>query len=217
VSINIEKFKAEEKTRLCLMKHRGNVSLAGRELDIPVEFVKKVAHRMKEKCTRDVSYFIATNLMQHILLGYQQRVSYLEECLRILRGKEESLISSCCSFPVKRRGRTRITYECLKCGKPCSVTIIDKNEIYNLKFRVIEMLREEDRALVDFADKMGYTNKDYTPASTVKQNILVMNKPDLDSSVAEDLQNLRPMDREKVRKRLEKHIFNSASTAKEKK
>ena len=119
MATGIEKFRLEEKVRLTYLKHRGDVLKVAEELDLPLEYVKKIGDKIKKRCGRDVNYLISNTLMEHILMGHSQRIQYLVECLQGLKGKEESLESLCCQAPVKEvvKRRWKVDFLCLKCGK----------------------------------------------------------------------------------------------------
>jgi hypothetical protein len=94
-------------------------------------------------------------------------------------------------------------------------------EIYAIKNEIIAQLREEDVILVDLAGKMGYTNKtEPTPGPVFKQNIIVMkggdrDKGETDPQVMQDIQQLPPMERERLLEKLKKEMltFNDGQPA----
>lgn len=212
--MNLEQFKQLERIKIAYLKHRGNVLAVANELKLPVEYTKKRIAKIKGQERNNVDVLISNTLMQHILLGYESRVSYLMEMLKSLANREQLYVSLCCGAPVERaRGEeeytAEVTYICLACHSIASVKLIDRETIYNIKQRVLEQLRVEDSALVEFADKMGYTNRPEQPPA-VKQNILVLGKDfsKEDRQVVTNLSELSPPDREKMIKKLEKQITN---------
>ena len=208
-------FKLEEEIRLACAKHRGNVLAISNELNVPFAYVKRVINRIKTTGRPDVAQIVSQNLMNHIVEGYEQRVSYLEKCLIALENKETVKLSLCCSAIVEeqkkkqKNGKKKIIHICLICGHECEVKNTEKEEVFELKYKAIEMLREEDKALVEFANKMGYTNREELPAINYTQNVAIL--PDGETPLKpehiQDLSNLSPMDRAKVRRRLENVIL----------
>jgi len=168
---NIQKYVLEEKIRLLHAKHRGNILAMSEESNLSIEYVRKIANKIKKKCSRDVSYLISQTLMEHILEGHRQRVSHLEDSLR-------------------------------------NVDSLSPKGI-GLKLAVIESLRLEDVALVSFAEKMGYTNKEQVPNQKIEQNIIYFpNVGKRDVAIADEIANLPPRERERIRKELERKIGN---------
>jgi len=209
MSTGIEKFRFEEKVRLCFIKHRGNLLAVSKELDVDLELVKKLGDKLKKKTAYDVKRLVAENIMQHLLLGHEQRIMYLNDCLLVLEGKETADISICCASPVKWSNHTPPVATCLKCNIRCETKEIDRPRVLELKFKAIEMLREEDTALTEFAVKMGYTDKDPASITNVRNNYLVVGSEKLDQTKVNDINQLSPMERQKARKRLEHAIIEA--------
>ena len=215
--MNVEKFKILEKIKLSYLKHRGDVLRVSEELGIPLEYVKKVVNKIKKQEERDVRVLISHTIAQQILLGYQSRVKNYMDMLAKLENRDQVIVSLCCRAPVKveiRNGR-RVDV-CMKCNKECNVEIVDKVTLYRIKKELLEQLREEDRLLVDFAEKMGYTSKEEVPQTVVynRQNIAVITgAKGVDREVAGQLEQLSPRDREILIKELEKKIEEEERSA----
>ena len=214
MGMSLEKFKLVEKVKLSYLKHRGNVLLVSGELDLPVDFVRKQIGKFRKKEEKDIQVLISNTLMQSILLGYQQRVYYLQDLLRKLEGREQVQVSICCHAPIRRaEGEAeytdRHTWICTKCHAIAEPTIVDKQNIYEIVQKTVELLRAEDTALVDFADKMGYTNKETAPIFKKTEYNLTIGNGKLSKSDSETFKEIRTMDpqtREKIRKNLEQKI-----------
>jgi len=83
---------------------------------------------------------------------------------------------------------------------------LDKAEIYELKQNIIGELREEDTALINFAEKMGYTKKEAPqPAPVLKQNFLVIGS----KSKMSQAQLLDPIEREQLTKAIQKELADA--------
>ena len=214
--MNIEIFRLKEKIKIASFKHRGNVTAIIKELNLPetresYEFVEKVLRKLRKSEERNISLLICNTLMQFLMGGYQQRTTYVQEMLRGLEGKEQSLVSKCCHMPVSSY---KDTYICLKCGKISKeIERIDRLGVLALKIKLLEVLREEDRALVEFASKMGYTAMtEQQPLIKKVQNILCLGEEGIkdlteeEKTVFKEIKDLSPIDREEVIKRLESWV-----------
>lgn len=213
---NLERFKVEERIKLSLLKHRGNAVIVSEELGLDLDYVRRVSFKLRKKESRDVSILISNTLMEHIFAGYRSRTELLTEMLNKLRGREQLWVSICCSQPTRIDiGPEGVSVQvCLKCGLPCQVKLLDRNGIFALEQNIIEQLREEDDALIRFAERMGYTNKEPTPPAQVQKNYnlhLHNNTPQpqvtLEGEVVQAVSEMLPTDREKLRKSLEARIL----------
>jgi len=210
---NIEKFKIDEKIRLSYIKHRGDVIKVSEETGYELTYVKKVTTKMRKRQDKEVGYYIANSLMSYILMGHEQRIRHLLDSLELMEGRYQELRSVCCKALVStfiRGEKHKVTYHiCTACNNRCEVETKTLLNLLKMRNNIIKLIQEEDEYLVDFAEKLGYTNKEEQPSPIVKQNILVMNpknKNTLDQSVISELESLSPMDRQKARKALEAKI-----------
>ena len=207
-STGLEKFKLAERIRLSFIKHRGNVVAVAEELGISdLDYIKKECKKIQKRCRRDVSFFIATTLMEHLLLGYQQRVNALQKSLISVDNTYE-LVSACCKrhVDVTPNGDT-VIYTCANCGNVCGVHNNFDDHAHNIRLETVCALREEDKMLTEFAVKMGYTNQEPVPSQRITQNVVVLPQRGLDDNTAKGVAEMSPVDREKLRKSLEKHII----------
>lgn len=203
MSSNLEQFKLIEKIKISYLINRGNVVAISEELQLPLEYIKKLVGKFRKQESKDISVLISNNIMEYIFMGYKARTHNLTEMWKALLGKDKSIISICCEAPVKKldnpdpQGRV---YGCLACHGNCFIDTVTEEGIVELKMGILEQLREEDAALVEFADKMGYTNK-VAPESplvgTLQQNVLVIGEG-MDKKVVEDYSKLSPIDRQKI-------------------
>lgn len=210
----IVKHEIEHKINLSLFRNRGDVFQTARELNVPVDYVKKIYQKLRKRRERDVSYWIASSIMQTVFEGYQQRTGYIQRYLSMLDGKEELPVSSCHHKPLTLRlnKQKEEVVVCTKCLQECDTIILPRSETYALFSNLVEQLREEDTSLVKFADTMGFTDKEEQPA--IRQNILVVGDKtvDVDSKIADEFNKLTPREREKTRKRLERHLLEAQET-----
>lgn len=215
MAISIEKFKVESRIAVCLYKHRGIVEAVAAELNVDASYVKRVADKLKKKRRRDVGFNVAIMIMETIYMGYEQRVAHLNECINKLRHVEEADVSICCNAITKEEeeGGQQII-RCLKCKNTTHIHHIHKPQIYKLIQEFGQELREEDKHLLEFADKMGFTLKDPVPQNLYRQNIVVVGDPnqakrlpsDQDRTIVKEIEQMDPMERQRMRKRLEQAI-----------
>lgn len=207
MSDSIEKIKLDSAITVSFYKHRGDIGAIATELDLPFDYIKKIVNKLKVRMKRDVSLYLSVAIMQTIWTGYQQRTAYLNTCLSQLKGKESADVSLCCRAPVKLKEEgTAMNYYCLKCNSRAHAQRIEKGEIYSLIMNFTNALREEDKTLMDFADKMGFTFAEKPPiiqeGPTFVFNELNVS-PD-DKGVIKKLEGLTPVERERIRKKIEK-------------
>ena len=215
--MNIEQFRVFEKIKLCYLKHRGNILEISSELNLPLDYIKKMVHKFQKEEHRNVDVLIANNLMAHILLGAESRCLHLMEMLRSLEKTERPFVSVCCNAVFKTTHDSLIgtTHRCMSCKANCDIHQPPKATIYRIKLDLLEQLREEDSALVDMAEKMGYTNKVEAPTTVInhKPNVLVISDGSKqDQDIIEDYTKLSPMDRERLIEKLRKRIIEGEST-----
>lgn len=208
---NIADFKNTERIKLSYLKHKGNVLAIAEDLGMDVEYIQRMVKKFKGKETREVSTLISNTIMANLMLGYESRTSHLMNMLRVIEGRDQLEVSICCEAPVKiEKGKTI----CLACEKVTDIKILDKEGILDVKLGIIEQLREEDKTLMTFAEKMGYTNfKSETPTQIVKlkQNFLITpgaSNGGLSSTVVEDMAKLSPLERDKLIEKLRTEISN---------
>ncbi len=211
MSDSLELFKLKEQVKLSYLKNRGDVLVIAKELNLPLDYVQKLVKKIQKMEERDVANLISNTLMSHILLGSRSRVAHLSAMLNSLENTEKPLFSVCCDSPVEViEDSLETKYKCFKCKKYCRVIEAPEVAIYEVKNMILEQLREEDKTLVDLAGKMGYTNKTEPPPGPVfKQNIIVMkgDKGETDPQVMQDIQQLPPMERERLLEKLKKEML----------
>jgi hypothetical protein len=133
------------------------------------------------------------------------------EMLRSLEKTEKPFVSVCCNshFTAVLDLATEQQYRCSACKALCEIHQPPKATIYKLKLDLLEQLREEDVALVEMAEKMGYSGREEVPTTVInhKPNVLVINSGDKsEQEVVEDYTKLKPMDRERLLEKLKKEI-----------
>jgi len=219
MGMSIEKFKMTEKIKLSYLRHRGNVTEVVEETGYPMELVKKAIAKIKKQGERNVAVLISNTLMSHLMLGYESRVTNLMAMVKNLEGRDRNKVSICCDSPVRRiitsEEYGHEDYECLECGLRAEIKILDKESILNIKIKLFEQLREEDKCLTEFADKMGYTNRENPPPPIIqKNNVLVIKSDkgsgmtDKDTEIVQDYSKLPPMERERHVEKLRNEIID---------
>jgi hypothetical protein len=159
---NIEKYRLEERVFLSNAKHRGNAELVAKEVGIPYEFAVRICNKLKKKQDRDVNILIASHIMGTVMLGRESRMQYYTTMINALEGRDSIELSVCHNglMVCKMSGEPLV---CLKCGLPAKSYIEHQAGIYHLRMELLKELREEDNSLVEFADKMGYTQRQQVP------------------------------------------------------
>ena len=144
-----------------------------------------------------------------------ERSSKLEEIKEKISKKDtedsKPFVSVCCNshFTAVLDLATEQQYRCSACKALCEIHQPPKATIYKLKLELLEQLREEDVALVEMAEKMGYSGREEVPTTVInhKPNVLVINSGDKsEQEVVEDYTKLKPMDRERLLEKLKKEI-----------
>ena len=218
---NLQEFKTLEKIKLSYLKHRGNILEIAKDLewsDDPdkIIYIKKAIKKIKGSEDRTAAVLIANTLMQHMLMGYESRTHHLMEVLKALEGRDKDKLSVCCEMPVKPNPAQEGKWVCMACNKKeAEVMVVDNEGMVDLKLATIESLREEDAAMVDFAEVMGYTNKPpEEKVPHIKQNIIILpGNSGGNAEIVKDLNEMTPMARDILVDKLQKQIVGEAVDA----
>lgn len=218
--MNINKFKEEARIRASIFRHRGDVIAVSKELGLDIQFIKRFSDKIKKQTKYDVSFWVANSIMANLLMGYEQRNLYLKRCLDLLDKEAEKSVSSCCGADIEliRENGKILCGFCKKCEQECGIEKKLQTKIIKMVQDTISLMRQEDEAMVSFADKMGYTDKQ----PDIKQNILLINGNSrgegrkavdcqIEDSTRENLNSLSPREREMTRKQIEKYILETCS------
>jgi len=210
--MNIEKFKVEETIRISYLKHGGNILKVSEELQLDTAYVKKITDKYENAQRRDVDRLVANDIAKYVLLGSEQRKNRLIDIINTLADDEKIYLSSCCHVPVREHSFDgEVYYICKSCNETCEIELSTKDAIYKLILRYNEQLREEDKLLIDFADKMGFTNKEEPPVTKVTQYSVTLpsnSKNLLNDETIKDIEKMVPAERERLRKSIESRIIN---------
>lgn len=208
MSDSLEVFKIEEKIKIAYLKHGGNVLEVMQELGLPEEYVRKKIEKLKKKDARDVSSLIANNISSYILMGHESRKIHYLQVLKELETSGKVALSVCCETPVLRDSTAKDmgvqSFTCSLCKNPCEIKIATNADVYRIKKEILNELREEDKLLMDFAEKMGYTNIAPQPKIKVDQNIIVFNRED--QKIIDEVKNLPQKDRNKLIDKIDSEI-----------
>jgi hypothetical protein len=212
---DMAKYDVESKIHVALLRYRGDISQVVKVTGYDHHYVQKIARKQKNKRRHDVSVWVADSIMETILTGYEQRLEYLQKCLLLLEGKEEAFVSLCHGDPVEvKQIRRTPFYICLKCNQRASVKLKTRNDVFALIVTIVESLREEDRSLVEFADKMGYTKKSVVPVQDNRQNLFIFagsnTSKGMDGNIVKQIEGMSPLERERTRKQLSSTLIDMA-------
>lgn len=218
---NIEKIKLMERLKISYLKNRGDALAVSDEMNLPLDFVRKAVAKFKKREELDVRVLIADTIMQHVLLGHKSRVEHYKQMIRDIDREETVFFSRCCNFPASKHSDSfdGDHYRCNSCGAKTQAYPLYYEERQRWKHRALKELREEDAAIVEFGNKMGYTEQKeqvtFKNYQYFGQNINVPpqhgpgpNAVPIDPQLAMELSQMSPMDREKIRKAIEKKIMN---------
>lgn len=220
---SLAEFQTRERIKIASLKHRGNLAAIVKETGLNAEYVSKILFKLRRDKDLATNFLIANNIMQVIYDGYQQRMIYYEEMLRSLENEQQFQVSNCCRALIRIENSQNI---CFTCSKPCVPSTVTKIEIYDLKMKILSEVQKEDSAMISYAVKMGFTQAP-PPAPTIKQDILVVNggqqqgiqsrdgKSVIEVSSSEvltyeQIKNMPPQEREKLKKDLQKTILGLA-------
>jgi len=236
MSNSIVKFRLEEKIRFLLLRHPKDLDRVAKEAsvyvgrDVPVSVVLKVLEKFRKSQGKDVRLWVACNLAQQIIQGSQERLAKLEAMYQQWDGKEEALESVCCSAPVTKHELMNGSppyYRCVKCDITCGTKVVRALDLENLKLRVIKDMRQESAHMMKFAKDMGFVatipEEPVTPPTS--QNYIFVNNSDkpkkissdmiIDAEMAQEAQDMPPMEREKLLRELDGMLEASESTTEE--
>ena len=208
MTYSTERFRVEEKIRLCLLKYRWDVIRVSEELGYQIEYVQKIAKKLKKRFKCEENIWTTSNVVKEVLEGVQQRSRLLQDKLVTLIEKWEVEVSICCNAPttlqVLEEGKEPVIC-CLKCMQKCQTKEKFQKDVFNMSMAVMTQLRRDERHLAKWATGMGFVQADVTPP--VVRNIqssrvaLPVVAVDIDG-----LDRLEPMERVKLFKKMEAQI-----------
>jgi hypothetical protein len=211
--MNLEKLKILDQIRLALFRHRGNVAKVSEELNVPSAMVYRAAAKLKKELKLNNSgYWIAEGLFQELILGRNQRVA---ECTKDLDNlSNDSLISMslCCDARVSVfADNGKVMHTCSKCKSICETYVKSDPESIAEKAKLIEILRAEDESLIKFADRFGLVpnaNEEKRGSKTIESTV---RSNSLDDETLKKIQQMTPMQRERLRNKTERALQQSLS------
>jgi len=202
------KFAVENRVRLALYRHRGQIDVVVAELKLDRDYVSKIAKKMKGDQKHDVAAWVAGGILHELLIGRSQRLAEAKLDLDALRGEVVSQLSMCCGKAVSQtviRGKTVSTCS----GCKCMCELHDKLNVEAVaeRTKLLEFMRVEDEALINYADKQGLLGSGVLGLneSALRPRKYVEGHQ-LDSGTQESLANLGPSDRERIRRKVENSL-----------
>ena len=225
MSNTLQKHNYEDYVRFLILRYPKDLKRVSKEAStyfgqsIPVSEVERILQRFAKQQNRDVNLWVAVNLSREILLGSQQRQAKLEAMYSVWDGRENSLVSLCCGAPVEELEDSGpdFSFRCLKCNRLCNAEVLDHLELERLKIKIIQEMREESLHLIQFAEKMGFTAQQPVPVTKNQNFILVDNRTPgkdapipIDAQTGHQIENMSPMEREGLIKRLEGLVSNES-------
>jgi hypothetical protein len=219
MSHEIAKIDFQEKVRLAYLRHRGDIALIQKDLQVNDRvLLRKIIKKFRVEMDHSVRNWVAENLYKELIFGRQSRVQNLMDMLRVLQDREQLYLSMCCDAPAEKH--TEIegykipdTYMCLMCHMRCEVKLTDRIHIIKTKQDILKQLLEEDDALTLFAERLGFTNlppQELPSIGMYKPNVIVIGSGK-DQKIIQDASTMSPMDREALRKELEERILEAST------
>ncbi|MHA1592383.1 MAG: hypothetical protein ACTSUP_07930 [Candidatus Heimdallarchaeaceae archaeon] len=209
-STSIEMFRKEEEIRISFLKHRGDILAIVADTGYDIQSVKRVVAKIKKKQYRDVDRLVANDIAQTILSGVEQRERSYLGCLNELEGRTTAKVSLCHGAPVKEHTFDGASYHvCLQCGETCEIKVVEQTQIYKLVLQFNKQLREEAEFLVEFAVKMGYTDKIEPPSNKITQYNFVVPDGKTKDDILSDVDKLTGPERQQLRRKLEQQIIDT--------
>jgi len=218
MTFSVEKYRQEEKVRIELVKQRGDIIRVSENLNLPLDYVEKINKKLCGLRKRNVSVFAQNKLMEYLLSGSESRIRQLMDMLHYLDSFPDGEVSSChramvikdFSLPQDDPNRIR----CQSCGNPCQVRTMSVSERMTLKQELIEKLRVEDEHVVNYAEKLGFTEKKDEPVVKIdmKQQNLIVDGSRISGELKVVLSKDGPltgMDREQIRKAVERKLIEA--------
>lgn len=184
--------------------------------EITRDQVLRIRRKMKSQQDKDTALWVASNITQQLFQGIRERQAKLEAMFATWAGAEQGMVSVCCRGPVKKMEpmQGEPYFRCLVCEETCNVNTEKYPEVEKLKMKIIQEMRKESELIVKFAKDLGFTNQP-DPGNTEKvtnNNFIMVNGQErqhpsripIDSEAAQRLQDMSPVERERVIKSIEK-------------
>ncbi len=232
MSDSLAKLELENKTRLLFFKHRGDLPAIIKELRdeyegevdnagsrITVEYVQKVIKKFKKEQKKN-DPFVATNIMNYVLMGTKQREQLWDTDNQELDAYRFYYLSGCCDAMTKIRvgDKDEKYFTCLKCDKICNGYRLPDLRIFELQRKLRIEKRNDEERLVKAVEGLGFGQEKAPVLKQYYNQLTVGGSPgvkQIDSKeikglpsdalrLIENIEGMDPRDRESVRKKLEK-------------
>lgn len=219
---SLQKVEWENTTRMLYFKYRGDLVKILTELRakyedevdnvnerLTVVFVKNVIKKFKREQKANDPY-VATNIMQYVLMGTKQREILWDIDDELLEEYKFSYWSACCNAATDQRinDKEETHYLCLKCEKICNVYRKPNLDIFALKKQIRIEKRKDEAQLVRAVDSLGFGAEKAPILKETKYQVVLQggSRPRKkiasltreDQDFVSDIQKLPPMDREVV-------------------
>jgi hypothetical protein len=216
---SIIKSEWEEHIRFLLLQFPADIQKVAEEAstyfgtDVPVDQVVRIRRKIKSRQDRDVSLWVASSITQKLLQASRERQAKLEAMYTTWHGAEKGIVSVCCKGPVEKWEPTNQpwVHRCLVCNTDCHVKTAMYPEIEKLKMKIIQEMRKESELMVKFAKDLGFTAHEPQKREFHQTTNFVMvgdqktsEAIPIDVEGAKKLEEMSPVERERVIKKLEK-------------
>jgi hypothetical protein len=186
--------------------------------EVTLEMVIKIKRRFRQQQDRDSKLWVSCNMAQMLMEGSQERLVKLRAMYDHWDGLEEMKVSACCEYPIEKHDDTagNVYYRCLKCDTTCKTRMHHREDVEKLKIKLLQEMRKESDHIVKYTKTLGFVPGNEgpeTPAiqqknyiyvdSSQKENSDVSRQLPITEAEARKIDDMTPMEREKLRFKLE--------------
>jgi len=220
----IEKQRVDTEIQLLYYKYRGNVPQIVDACGYDATYVNKVCAKLRRRQKRDVDFYLAGNIMQYLMMGVEEQNAHHRDSLTTLMEHELKLVSIChLSRVISERQRRKVTYKCSSCQKVVTPILVPDLRVFKEKREILTSMKDIQKDLVEFALKLHFTNEPdrELPARITQYQVVLdgSNRKKVpsqtlqegDAQVLQDIANMPPQERERIRVKLQKQLTEACS------
>ena len=224
-----EKEKYKDLVERSYRRRDGDIVRIMKDTNLPLGIVLRETKRLAKKDIYESHSMVVSDLMCKVVGAHETRQQRYNDIYHYLDERTGTFFSICCDKPVDQHDDSQhgTIMLCSKCGKHSQVYYMNPKETIDLKMRILLAQRKDIDSLIDNAAKLGYSDK-VEPTRLMVDKMMVVKqnysgKPpkqgtaqrddgevidiNINDEVQGDIESLSPMDRERIIKKLEKHIM----------
>lgn len=210
---SIEQYEFLEKVRKIILLNRFDVNaviedtkkLLGREVDD--KYIKGIIGRLKRRGNREAIEKAGGGIATYLFEGHESRMIQYHDTLRVIRGKEISIVSFCCGMPIKKDGLpgSEQLY-CLKCKSKTEALEVVNEAVIDIKRNLLKDIRDDVKetiqAYLSIRDGKTYRGlSDFEPPKTSDEQPIKYKQVELtqeSQQIVEVMKAMLPHQREVV-------------------